>query len=188
MSISRRPAIGSALKFVSVPILAAMLLPCGAGAQGSDSPTAAASGSSVTYCAGTCNGVPTQWKLFGAAEFEKNSLCPGGFMIDGIGVGAANYAELDFTVPVGGTYHISFAEETAMPRRIYVALDSESGTQVSGSPYDITGSSFKTPVEFQAGDITLPAGTNKLIFFNPESSGQEDRTPYISAVTITGPM
>ncbi len=122
----------------SLLLLAAMMLPCVAHAQTSDttsSPTAAASGSSVTYCAGTCNGFPTHWKLFGLAHFERNSLVPGGYMIDQIGFGSANYAVLTFTVPVSGTYDISAALETEYPRNLYVWLGSESGPQGQALPF-----------------------------------------------------
>ncbi len=175
----------------SLLLLAAMTLPRVVHAQTSDatsSPAPAASGSSVTYCAGTCNGVPTHWKLFGLAHFERNSLVPGGYMIDQIGFGSTNYAVLTFTVPVAGTYDISAALETEYPRVLYVWLGSESGPQASGSPFLITGQSFKIPVEWKIGSIALPAGTNKLVFGNPTTNTQGDRCPYISAVTITGPF
>jgi len=109
-------------------------------------------------------------------------------MIDQIGFGSANYAVLTFTVPVSGTYDISAALETEYPRNLYAWLGSESGPQVSGSPFLITGQSFKIPVEWKIGSIALPAGTNKLVFGNPTTSTQGDRCPYISAVTITGPF
>jgi hypothetical protein len=177
--------------FKSLLLLAAMTLPCVLHAQTSDatsSPTPAPSGSSVTYCAGTCNGVPTHWKLFGQAHFERNPLCPGGFMIDQIGFGPSNYAVLTFTVPVAGTYDISAALETEYARALYIWLGSESGPLSTGSPFLITGKSFKVPVEWQLGSIELQAGTNKLVFGNPHTTGPTDRDPYISAVTITGPF
>jgi len=161
----------------SVLLLAAMTLPGIAHAQ---------TGSSVTYCAGTCDGVPTQWTLFGQAHFERNRLVPGGYMIDQIGFGSENYAVLTFTVPVDGTYDISAALETEYPRNLYVWVGDESGPQATGSPFLITGESFKVPVDWQLGSVDLQAGTNQLVFGNPTTNTEGDRCPYISAVTITG--
>jgi len=168
--------------------LAAITLPGIVHAQVADSTVATPSASSVTYCAGTCNGVPTHWKLFGLAHFERNSLVPGGYMIDQIGFGSSNYAVLTFTVPAAGTYDISAALETEYPRNLYVWVGSESGPQATSSPFLITGQSFKVPVEWKLGSVTLQAGTNKLVFGNPTTGTQGDRCPYISAVTVTGPF
>jgi hypothetical protein len=137
----------------------------------------AASGFSVSYTA-------TQFKLFGQAHFERNPLCPDGYMIDQIGFGAANYATINVTVPTTGTYNISFQGETEYPRVMYVAVGTQSGPQASKSPLLCDGQSFKVPVEYSVGTIPLKAGSNKLVFFNA-TSGTRDRCPYISRVTIS---
>jgi hypothetical protein len=125
-----------------------------------------------------------QFALFGLAHFERNPLCPDGYMIDQIGFGAANYATIDVTVPSTGTYNISFQGETEYPRLMFLAVGSESGTQSSASPLLTQGQSFKIPVEYSLGTIPLTAGVNTLVFFNA-TSGKMDRCPYISQVTVS---
>jgi hypothetical protein len=133
---------------------------------------------SVTYTA-------TQFELFGQAHFERNPLCPDGFMIDQIGFGPANYCTIVVTVPSTGTYNIDFQGETEYPRGLFLALGSESGPQSSLSGTVYTGTSFKIPVEYSIGTMTLYAGENTLVFFNAATTGKTDRCPYISAVTVS---
>jgi hypothetical protein len=143
-----------------------------------------ASAFSVSY--NTSN--PGPFSLFGAAHFEKNPLCPGANMIDQIGFGAANYATCDVTVPTAGVYNVSVQLETLYPRDLYVSIGGEAKTAgpttVSIFPVHTTGKSFKIPVEWSFGTITLPAGTSKFYFFNA-TSGTSDRCPYISQVTVS---
>jgi hypothetical protein len=136
-----------------------------------------ASAFSVSYTA-------TQFKLFGQAHFERNPLCPDGYMIDQIGFGAANYATIKVTVPTTGVYKIDFQGETEYPRLMFVARGTESGPQSSLSPLKCDGTSFKTPVEYSIGTLSLNAGTNTIVFFNA-TSGTMDRCPYISQVTVS---
>jgi hypothetical protein len=144
----------------------------------------AASAFSVSF--NTYPGGP--FKLFGQAHFESNSLCPGGYMIDQIGFGAANYATLNVTVPAAGVYNVSVQLETLYPRNLYISIGGEASapgpTTVSKFPVLTTGKSFKIPVEWSFGTITLPAGTSTFYFFNA-TSGNFDRCPYISQVTIS---
>ena len=143
-----------------------------------------ASAFSVSY--NTSNNGP--FKLFGAAHYEQNSLCPGGYMIDQIGFGAANYATVVVTVPTAGVYKVSVQLETLYPRDLYVSIGGEAKaagpTTVSIFPVHTTGKSFKIPVEWSFGTITLPAGTSTFYFFNA-TSGTSDRCPYISQVTVS---
>ena len=125
-----------------------------------------------------------QFDLFGQAHFERNPLCPDGYMIDQIGFGAANYATIEVTVPTTGTYDISFQGETEYARLMFVAVGSEDGPQASESPLLCEGTSFKTPVEYSIGTIELSVGANTIVFFNA-TSGKMDRCPYISQVTIS---
>jgi hypothetical protein len=127
----------------------------------------------------------TQFQLFGLAHFERNPLCPDGFMIDQIGFGPANYCTIVVTVPSTGTYNINFQGETEYPRGLFLALGSESGPQSSLSGTVYTGSSFKIPVEYSIGTMTLYAGNNTLVFFNAATTGKTDRCPYISQVTVS---
>jgi hypothetical protein len=133
---------------------------------------------SVSYTA-------TQFKLFGLAHFERNPLCPDGFMIDQIGFGAANYCTIDVTVPADGVYTINFQGETEYPRGLFLWLGAEGGPQSSGSGTIYNGTSFKTPVEYSIGTISLKAGVNTLVFGNLQTSGKTDRCPYISQVTVS---
>ena len=132
---------------------------------------------SVSYTA-------TQFHLFGAAKFERNPLCPDGYMIDEIGFGPPNYCTIVVTVPSTGTYNINFQGETEYPRAMYLALGSEQGPQSSLSGTIYTGASFKIPVEYSIGTMTLYAGQNTLVFFNPQVTGKFDRCPYVSQVTV----
>jgi hypothetical protein len=132
---------------------------------------------SVSYTA-------TQFQLFGLAHFERNPLCPDGYMIDQIGFGPANYCTIVVTVPTTGVYNINFQGETEYPRGLFLALGSESGPQSSLSGTVYTGASFKIPVEYSIGTITLNAGQNTLVFFNAATTGKTDRCPYISQVTV----
>ena len=138
----------------------------------------AASGFSVSYNS-------LSFKLFGKAHFERNPLCPDGYMIDQIGFGPANYCTIKVTVPAAGTYTINFQGETEYPRGLYCWLGNEGGPQTSGSGTVFTGASFKIPVEYSIGTITLPAGTNTLFWGNTATSGQTDRCPYLSQVTVS---
>lgn len=141
--------------------------------------TTASAQFSVSYTA-------TQFNLFGQAHFERNPLCPDGYMIDQIGFGPKNYCTVNVTVPTSGTYIISLQMETEYPRNLYIWLGSEKGPQATGSPYLTTGDSFKTPVEYSdVAAINLQAGVNTVVFGNPNSSGQTDRCPYISQVTFS---
>jgi hypothetical protein len=133
---------------------------------------------SVSYTA-------TQFQLFGAAKFERNPLCPDGFMIDEIGFGLPNYCTIAVTVPATGTYNITFQGETEYPRAMFLALGSESGPQSSLSGTIYTGTSFKIPVEYSIGTLNLYAGQNTLVFFNPATTGKFDRCPYVSQVTVS---
>ena len=133
---------------------------------------------SVSYTA-------TQFQLFGLAHFERNPLCPDGYMIDQIGFGPANYCTIVVTVPTTGTYNIDFQGETEYPRGLFLALGSESGPQSSLSGTISTGTSFKIPVEYSIGTMTLYAGQNTLVFFNAQTTGKFDRCPYISQVTVS---
>jgi hypothetical protein len=132
---------------------------------------------SVSYTA-------TQFKLFGAAKFERNPLCPDGYMIDEIGFGPRNYCTIVVTVPTTGTYNINFQGETEYPRAMFLALGTESGPQSSLSGTIYNGTSFKIPVEYSIGTMTLYAGQNTLVFFNPQTTGKFDRCPYVSQVTV----
>jgi len=106
-------------------------------------------------------------------------------MIDQIGFGPKNYCTIDVTVPSAGTYTIDFQGETEYPRGLFLALGSESGPQSSLSGTVYNGDSFKIPVEYTIGTIELNAGVNNLVFFNAQTSGQTDRCPYISQVTVS---
>ena len=127
----------------------------------------------------------TQFQLFGQAHFERNPLCPDGFMIDQIGFGPKNYCTIVVNVPAAGVYNVSFQGETEYPRDLYINLGKASGPAVSNTPYLTDGDSFKTPVEYNVGSIALKAGNNTLVFGNPNTKGQTDRCPYISEVTIS---
>lgn len=133
---------------------------------------------SVSYTA-------TQFQLFGLAHFERNPLCPDGFMIDQIGFGPGNYCTIVVTVPSAGTYNIDFQGETEYPRGLFLALGSENGPQSSLSGTVYNGGSFKIPVEYTIGTLALNAGNNTLVFFNAQTTGKTDRCPYISQVTVS---
>ncbi len=140
--------------------------------------SAASAQFSVSYTA-------TQFQLFGQAHFERNPLCPDGFMIDQIGFGPKNYCTIVVNVPTAGTYDVSFQGETEYPRNLYINLGTAKGPAVSNTPYLTDGDSFKVPVEYNVGTIFLNAGNNTLVFGNPNTHGQTDRCPYISQITIS---
>ena len=127
-----------------------------------------------------------QFKLFGLAHDERNPLCPDGYMIDQIGFGPKNYCTIAVTVPSAGTYNLNFQGETEYPRGLYCWVGKVNGSPgASGNGTVYTGSSFKIPVEYSIGTIVLPAGTSTLVWGNAQTSGQTDRCPYISQVTVS---
>jgi alpha-galactosidase len=118
-------------------------------------------------------------QLSGTASIGGCSYCSGGAYVGNFGAGTQNAVTFNnVTVPQAGAYQLEIDYTEDGPRSFYVYVNGGSPVEL-----DVNGSSWDSP-QFLVIPIKLSAGTNQIVFTNPNQNGY---APGLDSITI-GPV
>ena len=115
-------------------------------------------------------------QLSGTASVGGCSYCSGGAYVGNFGAGTENAVTFNnVTVPQSGTYQLEVDYTENGPRSVFVYVN-------GGAPIelDVNGSSWDSP-QFLVIPIQLNAGTNTIVFTNPNPNGY---APGLDSITV----
>ena len=105
-------------------------------------------------------------QLAGTAGFDYSTRASGGAYVGSFGAGPANTITFNnVTAPANGTYQLEIDYVTDGPRTVYISID-------GGTPQPLTfnGNNWYDPVPYVT-PVQLSAGTNSIVFSNPNPTG-----------------
>jgi alpha-galactosidase len=118
-------------------------------------------------------------QLSGTASVGGCSYCSGGAYVGNFGAGTQNAVTFNnVTAPQAGTYQLEVDYTENGPRSFFVYVNGGSPVEL-----DVNGSSWDSP-QFLVIPVQLNAGTNQIVFTNPNQSGY---APGLDSITI-GPV
>ena len=105
-------------------------------------------------------------QLAGTAGFNYSTRASGGAYVGAFGAGPANTITFNnVTAPADGTYQLEIDYVTNGPRTVYVSINGATPLQLT-----FNGNNWYDPVPYVL-PVQLAAGTNSIVFSNPNPTG-----------------
>lgn len=105
-------------------------------------------------------------QLAGTAGFNYSTRASGGAYVGAFGAGPANTITFNnVTAPADGTYQLEIDYVTSGPRTVYVSINGATPLQLT-----FNGNNWYDPVPYVL-PVQLAAGTNSIVFSNPNPYG-----------------
>jgi alpha-galactosidase len=105
-------------------------------------------------------------QLAGTASFNYSTRASGGAYVGSFGAGPANTITFNnVSAPATGTYQLEIDYVTDGPRTVYVSINGATPLQLT-----FNGNNWYDPVPYVL-PVQLVAGTNTIVFSNPNSTG-----------------